>query len=117
MEGRVPEAAPTTESCRSLAVSPRSLAAAFGRVPDPRRLASVRYSLPAILALAVTAILAHQLSVLAIAEWGARQAPDLLRRLGFADGCSPCQSTLQRLFAKLDGQALSVTLSAHFAPV
>jgi DDE family transposase len=117
MEGSVPAASQTTESRRPLAVSPRSLAAAFGRVPDPRRLASVRYALPAILTLAVTAILAQQLSVLAMAEWGARQAPDLLRTLGFADGRSPCQSTLQRLFAKLDGPALSATLSAHFAPV
>jgi DDE_Tnp_1-associated len=112
MEGSVPAASRATPSRM-----PQRLAAAFGRVPDPRRRASVRYALPAILTLAVTAILAQQLSVLAIAEWGARQTPDLLRTLGFADGCSPCQSTLQRLFAKLDGPALSVALSAHFAPV
>jgi predicted transposase YbfD/YdcC len=117
MEGSVPAAAAVPQPAQALVVSPRSLAAAFARVPDPRRLASVRYALPAVLALAVAAILAQQLSVLAIAEWGERQAPDLLRTLGFADGRSPCQSTLQRLFAKLDGPALSATLSAHFAPV
>jgi predicted transposase YbfD/YdcC len=55
-------------------------------------------------------------SVLAIAEWGARQSPDLLRTLGFADGRTPCQSTLQRLFSKLDGHALAAALGAHFAP-
>lgn len=99
----------------SLAVSPASLAAAFADVPDPRRAASVTYPLAAILALAVSAILANHRSVLAIAEWGTRQAPDLLARLGFVDGRTPCQSTLQRVFAKLDGDALAATLTACFA--
>jgi predicted transposase YbfD/YdcC len=111
MEDSVPAASRATQSRM-----PQSLAAAFGRVADPRRRASVRYALPAVLTLAVTAILAHQRSVLAMAEWGARQTPDLLRTLGFAAGGSPCQSTLQRLFATLDGQARSVALRAHFAP-
>jgi len=100
-----------------LRVAPRSLAAAFTRVPDPRRVASVAYPLAAVLALAVTAILANQLSELAIAQWGARQSAELLRALGFLDGRTPCQSTLQRLFCKVDGQALAEALSAHFAPV
>jgi predicted transposase YbfD/YdcC len=68
--------------------------------------------------LAVAAILSNHLSVLAIAEWGARQSPALLRTLGFTEGRegrTPCQSTLQRLFSKLDGHALSAALSAHFA--
>lgn len=99
-----------------LAVSPRSLAAAFARVPDPRRAASVTYALSAVLTLAVAAILANHRSVLAITEWGARQSPELLRTLGFPDGRTPRQSTLQRLFSKLDGQALAVVLGTHFAP-
>ena len=71
--------------------------------------------LPAILALAVAAILANHRSVLAIAEWGARQEAAMLAALGFADGRTPCQSTLQRLFRQLDGDALSARLSACFA--
>ena len=98
-------------------IAPRSLASAFTRVPDPRRAASVAYPLAAILALAVTAILANQLSELAIVQWGARQSVDVRRALGFRDGRMPCQSTLQRLFCKLDRQALAEALSAHFAPV
>jgi predicted transposase YbfD/YdcC len=39
-----------------------------------------------------------------------------LRTLGFPDGRTPCQSTLQRLFRKLDGHALAAALSTHFAP-
>lgn len=109
-------ASPAPESTSPLSISPRSLAAAFSAVPDPRRTASVAYNLPAILTLAVAAILANHLSVLAMAEWGARQSPDVLRLLGFSQGRTPCQSTLQRLFRKLDGHALSTALSRHFAP-
>ncbi len=98
-------------------IAPRSLAAAFLRVPDPRRAASVVYPLAAVLSLAVAAILANQLSELAIAQWGARQSGEVRRTLGFTTGRTPCQSTLQRLFCKLDGQALAEALSAHFAPV
>lgn len=99
-----------------LVVSPQSLAAAFADVPDPRRAASVVYPLATILTLAVCAILANHHSVLAIAEWGARQPPDHLRTLGFPDGRTPCQSTLQRLFCQLDGAALAQTLTRWFAP-
>jgi predicted transposase YbfD/YdcC len=100
----------------SCVVSPASLAAAFASVPDPRRQASITYPLAAMLALAVSAILANHGSVLAMAEWGARQAVEVLEPLGFPSGQTPRQSTLQRLFAKLDGRALSATLAAHFAP-
>ena len=100
----------------ALSVSPASLAAAFAAVPDPRRAASIVYPLPAILAMAVAAILANHLSVLAIAEWGARQATSTVAALGFPGGRTPCQSTLQRLFRHLDGDAVSAVLSACFAP-
>src|SRR5437764_9451794 len=116
MQCTVPPPPSATPARPPLAVSPRSLVAAFAHVPDPRRVRSVTYALPALLALAVAAILSNHLSVLAIAEWGARQSPDLLRTLGFADGRTPCQSTLQRLVSKLDGHALAAALSAHFAP-
>ena len=96
-------------------VSFTSLAAAFASVPDPRRQASVTYPVGAMLTLAVSAILANHTSVLAIAEWGARQGADLLARMGFPTGRTPCQSTMQRLFAKLDGEALSAVLTGHFA--
>lgn len=108
--------APTTAMAAAQSVAPASLVAAFAPIPDPRRRHGTRYPLPAVLALAVAAILANHCSVLAIAEWGARQGADLLRALGFADGQTPCQSTFQRLFAKLDGRAVAAALSAYFAP-
>lgn len=98
-------------------VSPASLAAAFANLPDPRRAASVVYPLAAILAMTVAALLANCVSVLAIAEWGADQTPDLLAVLGFPSAQTPCQSTLQRLFAKLDGDALGALLTTVFGPV
>lgn len=106
----------STPGLGSPSVSPQSLAAAFAQVPDPRRVASVVYPLAAILALAVAALLANHRSVLAIAEWGARQDPTMLAALGFPTGCTPCQSTLHRLFRQLDGDALSATLAGWFGP-
>lgn len=116
MESTPLVAALAMPSGEPLAGAPTSLAAAFAAVPDPRRVASVTYPVPALLALAVAALLANQRSVLAIAEWGARQERPLLDALGFPDGRTPCQSTLQRLFRRLDGDALAATLAAHVAP-
>ena len=111
-----PPVAPVATPAGAPAASPASLAAAFAAVPDPRRAASVVYPLPAVLALAVAAILANHLSVLAIAEWGARQDAALLAALGFPTARTPCQSTLQRLFRRLDGHALAAALTACLAP-
>ena len=106
----------STSVVAALCVPPSSLAAAFAAVPDPRRAASVVYPLPAILAMAVAALLANHLSVLAIAEWGARQEASVLAALGFPHHRTPCQSTLQRLFRQLDGDALAARLTACLAP-
>src|SRR5579884_3272639 len=93
-----------------------SLLAAFAQVPDPRRAASVTYPLPAMLGLAVSAMLCANTSVLAMAEWGARQPAALLEQLGFPAGRIPRQSTVQRLFAKLDARAVATALQTCFDP-
>lgn len=87
-------------------VSRTSLPQAFAEIPDSRRAGSVRHTLPAILMLAVSALLAHHHSVLAMVEWGACQPPAQRRALGFLDGTTPCQSSLQHLNAPADDQAL-----------
>jgi predicted transposase YbfD/YdcC len=94
-------------------VTPSGLLASFATVPDPRRRQGTRFPLAAILALAVAAILSNHLSVLAIAEWGADQGRELLGALGFPGAVTPHQSTLQRLFRKLDPKHLSDALSRH----
>jgi len=103
-----------TPSAR-IVVFPSALLVAFATVPDPRRRQGISFALPAILALAVAAILSNHLSLLAHAEWGASQSPRLSHALGFRDGLIPHQSTLQRLFHKLDPDQLSAALTRHFA--
>jgi len=110
MECTAPTARPST-----CPVDPASVAAAFAHVPDPRRRASIQYPLPAVLGLAVCAILCARTSVLAMAEWGSQQSGELLSALGFPAGRTPCQSTLQRLFARLDPAALSAACQQCFA--
>lgn len=106
-------AVPTTAT--GTPVTPESLLAALAQVREPRRAASVTYPLASLLALTVTAILAKQQSVLAIAQWVARRGAVVLSPFGMTPGHTPCQSTFQRLFAKLDGDSLSAALQAAFA--
>jgi len=106
---------PAAAPGEALPPAPVDLLAAFAAVPDPRRARGRRFALAPILALAVAAILSNHLSVLAIAQWGGRQRPEVLRELGFPGGKTPHQSTLQRLFRKLDPAALSAALSRYFA--
>lgn len=94
---------------------PANLLAAFATVPDPRRRQGTRFPLPALLALTVAAMLANHCSVLAIAEWGASQDAPLLAALGFPDGVTPHQSTLARLFRRLDVGAVSAAVSRYLA--
>jgi predicted transposase YbfD/YdcC len=98
------------------APQPVDLLAAFATLPDPRRPHGRRFPLAAILALAVTALLANHLSLLAIAQWGKRQSPAILAALGFPDGVTPHQTTLHRLFRTLAPLPLAVALTACFAP-
>lgn len=99
----------------SMTASPSALLTAFASVPDHRRRQGIRFALSAILALATAAILSNHLSVLAIAEWGSSQHHNLLRALGFPDGVTPHQSTIQRLFSKLSPDHLSAALSNYCA--
>lgn len=101
--------------CSPPALAPVDLRAALARLPDPRRPHGRRFPLASILTLAVVALLSNHLSLLAIAQWGKRQSPATLAALGFPDGITPHQSTLQRLFRRLDPLPLAVALTAHFA--
>ena len=92
-----------------------ALSTAFASIPDPRRRQGRRFALPAILTLAVAAILANQHSVLAMAEWGASQSPQLLQTLGFPMGQTPHQSTLARLFQRLDPAPVTAAIRCALA--
>ena len=93
-----------------------SLFQAFSPVRDPRRRQGTRFPLPAVLTMAVAAILSNHLSLTAIAEWGADQSPEIKRALGFPKTKTPHLSTLQRLFARLDPAELAAALRDYFDP-
>jgi hypothetical protein len=94
----------------------RRIAAAFARVPDPRRRQGTRYPRAALLTLAVAALLANHRALLAIAEWGADQPEESKPALGFPTARTPHVSTLHRVFRRLDPASLETALTDFFAP-
>ncbi|MCI4674102.1 ISAs1 family transposase [Candidatus Mycolicibacterium alkanivorans] len=84
--------------------------AALQTVPDPRDRRGVRYPLAGVLALAVTATMAGCRSFAAIGQWAAETAADKLASFGLPSGSAPDESTLRKLFARLDADALDRAL-------
>src|SRR5262245_52637091 len=93
-----------------------TLPQAFAHIPDPRRAQGTRYSVAAILSLAVVALLANHTSVLAMAEWAARQTRHVRRALGFERHSTPHQTTIARLLARLDPAAVAAAVEQFFDP-
>src|SRR6266498_2599732 len=102
----------TASSGATVTFAVETLPQAFATVPDPRRAQGRRYSVAAILSLAVVAVLANHTSVLAMAEWAARQTRHVRRALGFRRDTTPHQTTVQRLFARLNPAAVAVAPEA-----
>ena len=86
------------------------LVAALGSVPDPRDRRGVRYSLVGVLALAVTAALAGSCSFAAIGQWALESSAEMLAMFGLPSGRVPDESTLRKLFARIDSDALDAAL-------
>lgn len=93
-----------------------TLPQAFATIPDPRRKQGTRYSVAAILSLAVVAVLANHTSVLAIAEWATRQTRHVRRALGFRRDATPHQTTIQRLLARLEPADVAAAVTRVFDP-
>jgi predicted transposase YbfD/YdcC len=89
---------------------------ACSQIPDPRRKQGTRFSLLSILLLAVAAMLCNHLSELAIAEWGAGQSEEVKHALGFVKGVTPHQSTIQRLFRRLNAEEVERAYRTLFLP-
>lgn len=79
-------------------------------VPDPRDRRGVRYPLAGVLALAVTATLAGCRSFSAIGQWAAETTTATLASFGLTTTGAPDESTLRKLFARLDADALDQAL-------
>ncbi|WP_235734677.1 ISAs1 family transposase [Nocardioides alcanivorans] len=87
------------------------LISALSTVPDPRDPRGVRYPLPGMLAAAVCAVLAGARSFAAIGEWALDLSEEQLDRLRL--GRAPVESTLRKLFARLDAAALDAALAVY----
>jgi predicted transposase YbfD/YdcC len=88
----------------------KRLLEALKAVPDPRDRRGVRYSLTGVLALAVTATVAGCRSFAAIGQWAAETTVDTLASFGLTSGSAPDESTLRKLFARIDADALDRAL-------
>ncbi|MFJ6687052.1 ISAs1 family transposase [Streptomyces werraensis] len=97
-----------------------SLLERLAQVPprDPR---GVRHPLVVVLALTAGAVLAGARSLLAVGEWVADAPPALLERLGgvvdplFPKRAWPAESTIRRLLARVDADALDRAVGAWLA--
>jgi DDE_Tnp_1-associated/Transposase DDE domain len=88
---------------------------ALAQVPDPRNPKGTRHPLPAILSLAVLAMLTGAKGYSAIAQFGRDKGAALAWALGFRRGKTPTKSTLSALFRRLDVTAFEAVLSAWIA--
>ncbi len=84
---------------------------------DPRRNQGKRFSITSILLFALAAILSNHLSELAIAEWGAGQSEERKKALGFENGVTPHQSTIQRLFRRLNADEVETAFRHIFLQI
>ncbi|GLX48790.1 hypothetical protein Shyhy01_17400 [Streptomyces hygroscopicus subsp. hygroscopicus] len=90
------------------------LADVLGRLPDPRRTRGRRYPLGSLLALCLVAVLGGATSLAAIARFAADTDSELREQLGLTSS-TPNASTLGRLLARLDGDALDDAVGAWLA--
>jgi len=95
--------------------SPLPLLEALAQIPDPRNPRGVRYPLPAVLALAVLAMLTGAKSYAAIAQFGRQRGAALALALGFRHASTPGPTALADLFGRLDAGAFEAALSRWVA--
>jgi hypothetical protein len=69
---------------------------------DPRRRQGTRHPLPALLGLAVVAMLAGMSGYEAIVQYGKERGWDFLRHLGFTTRHGLCKATYSRVFRRID---------------
>lgn len=86
----------------------------LGGVVDPRARRGVRHRLVTVLAVSVCAVLSGARSLAAIAEWAADLPVEVAAALTVGTR-APCESTIRRVFGRLDGDGLDLVLSGWIA--
>lgn len=79
-----------------------SLMELLGGLHDPRRPQGKRHPLPALLGLAVVAMLAGMSGYEAIVQYGKERGWDFLKHLGFTTRHGLCKATYSRVFRRID---------------
>jgi hypothetical protein len=87
---------------------------------DPRRAQGKRHPLPALLSLAVVAMLAGMTSYEAIVQYGKERGWGFLRQLGFTTRWGLCKATYSRVFRRIDAAAFEAAVArwvrGHLGP-
>jgi predicted transposase YbfD/YdcC len=104
-----PVVAPSVES---VALVRPGLLELFEQVADPRDRRGVRHRFAVLLAVALSAVLAGARSFVAIGEWVTDADAGVLVTLGIAATRRPCEATIRRALARLDGEDLDAVLGA-----
>lgn len=91
------------------ALTPGTMWEVLDSVPDPRKPRGIRYGLTGILVLSICAVLAGAKSFTEIAEWAADSGRKPLARAGIS---VPHVTTIQRVLARVDGDAFDTALGA-----
>jgi hypothetical protein len=89
-----------------------SLLELLATIPNPRKPRGRIHPLPAVLSLAVVALLAGMKSLEAIAQFGRDHGAGLAHALGFRRKKTPAKSTLSEIFRALDRDAFEAALRA-----
>lgn len=98
-----------------------SLLERLAEVPDPRDPRGVRHRLAVVLALTACAVLAGATSLLAVGEWIADAPAHVLEQVGahtdplLPRRALPAETTVRRLLARLDGDALDRAVGSWLA--
>lgn len=99
-----------TRPVRGASTRDESLLSVLESVPDPRARRGVRYPLAGMLAMTVTAVVAGARSFAAVGQWAADVSAGQLAAFGVARREAPDESTLRKLFARVDADALDGAL-------
>lgn len=100
----------TTSPAAANSTRDQQLLAVLQSVPDPRDRRGVRYPLAGMLAVAVAAVIAGARSFAAIGQWAAQATAEHLAEFGLARAGAPDESTLRKLFARIDADALDAAV-------